>query len=89
MIASPCALRAGDHGTTGQTEVKWGGGASHDLGRRDTEAGGLLSAQSRSSPQGRGSVTTRAMKAKLLGDAGHYDRLAAKADRAAEVAAGL
>jgi hypothetical protein len=34
-------------------------------------------------------VTTRAMKAKLLGDAGHYDRLAAKADRAAEVAAGL
>ena len=34
-------------------------------------------------------VTTRAMKAKLLGDAGHYDRLAAKADRAAEGAAGL
>ena len=34
-------------------------------------------------------VTTRAMKAKLLEDAGHYDRLAAKADRAAEGAAGL
>ena len=34
-------------------------------------------------------VTTRAMKAKLLDDAGHCDRLATKADRAAEEAAGF
>ena len=43
-------------------------------------------AQARQVAQG---VTTRAMKAKLLEDAGHYDRLAAKADRAAEEASGF
>jgi hypothetical protein len=51
--------------------------------------GGLLSAPSRSSPPGCGRRDNRAMKSKLLEDAGHYDRLAAKADRAAEEAAGF
>jgi hypothetical protein len=34
-------------------------------------------------------VTTRAMKAKLLDDADHYDRLAARADPRGEGAAGV
>jgi hypothetical protein len=34
-------------------------------------------------------MTNRAMKPKLFDDADHYDRLAAKADCAAEGAAGL
>ena len=51
--------------------------------------GGLLSAQAARARQVAEGVTTRAMKAKLLEDTGHCDRLAAKGDRAAEEAAGF
>jgi len=52
-------------------------------------AGGLFRRKAARARQVAEGVTTRAMRAKLLEDAGHCDRLAAKADRAAEAAAGF
>ena len=90
VITSVCVPRAGDHGTAGQTEVEWEEVLFMAWGAEvPIPPGGLLSVQSCSSPSGRGRLTTRAMKAKLLRHASHYDWLALKGDRAAEEAAGL
>jgi hypothetical protein len=68
-----------------------GAGATHGLGRIDTDTAarpfiGAKAARARQVAEG---VTTRAMKAKVLEDVGHCDRLVAKGDRAAEEAAGF
>ena len=51
--------------------------------------GSLLSAQSSRARQVAEGVTTRAMEAKLLEDASHYDWLAVMGDRTAEEVAGF
>ena len=85
VIALECAPRAGHHGTTGQTEVEWEEALLMPWGAEIPMHPAAFyrrkNARARQIAEG---VTTRAMKAKLLEDAGHCDRLATKADRAAE-----
>ena len=67
MITSPCAPRAGDHGTTEQTEVEWEEALLMAWGAEIPMHPAAFyrrkAARARQDAEG---VTTRAMKAKLL-----------------------
>ena len=73
--------RAGDDGTTGQTEVEWEETLLMAWGAEiPSHPAAYYRRQAARARQVAAEVTTRVMKTRLLDEAAHYDDLAAEAD---------